>query len=131
MKKSFKQIIFSLCLGLFALTQAGCFWLAVGAAAGAGGYAWVQGGLEQNLNASAEKVHDAVAHSLNKLGLSIIEDHHDKLKGKVVAEFSDGQNVTVEVNALTERTTKLKIRVGVLGDKAKSEMILNEVKKNL
>ena len=111
-------------------SQSGCFFL-VGATAGVGAYVWVKGALEQNLNATAEKVHDATTKALNSQKLTIVLDQADRLKAKVVAEFSDGQNVTVEINALTEKTTKIQIRVGILGDKAKSELILNTIKRYL
>ena len=111
-------------------SQSGCFFL-VGATAGVGAYVWVKGALEQNLNASAERVHTATIKALDRQKLTIASDQADRLKAKVVAEFSDGQNVTIEINALTEKTTKIQIRIGVLGDKAKSELILNTIKRYL
>ncbi len=131
MKKLFKQIIFIACLGLFVITQTGCFALLVGAAAGAGGYAWVKGALEQNFNANVTQVHSAILRAMQELKLAVIEDNYDHLKGKVIAEMASGEKVTTDINAMTEKVTKVKIRVGIVGDRSKSDMILTAIKKNL
>ena len=47
------------------------------------------------------------------------------------AKDTKGQDVHVNVEALTERSSKLSIRVGVFGDEAVSQMILNAIQKRL
>ena len=130
MFSALKKMLLGCVLVTMVISQSGCFFL-VGAAAGVGGYVWVKGALEQNLNATAEQVHAATVKALNKLKLTTVSDQSDRLKSKVVAEFADGQNVNIDIDALTELTTKIRIRVGVLGDKAKSELILSKIKRYL
>ena len=109
----FKKIVNFMVLTVFILSQSGCLPLMVGAAAGVGGYVWVRGAIEQNFDASAEKVHDATVKALKSLKLTISDDTYDRLKAKVVGEFADGEKVTIDINALTELTSKIKIRVGI------------------
>ncbi len=130
--RNFKNIAVVLCvLTVGVLTMSGCLPLLVGAAAGAGGLAWANGDLEQNVNTSNERVHSAVIKALNSLKITVKSDQSDRLKSRVKAEFSDGEGVAVDTDALTEKATKIKVRVGLIGDKQKSEMILNAILKNL
>lgn len=110
---------------------AGCVPLVIGAAAGVGGYAWVQGELVQPINASAEKLHRAASRAMRDLKLAVYEDKGDRLAGKIVAKFADGTDVNIHIEAKTEYKSEIKIRVGVLGDKEKSEMIFSAIKRRL
>jgi len=115
---------------LFMLASQGCVLLA-GAAAGAGGYAYYKGTLERNLDKSNEQVHKATLKALKKLDLFIIEDEAGVHDSKTKAEYADGKSVTIKIKSLTERAANLKIRVGTFGDKEKSIMIFNAIKKQL
>jgi hypothetical protein len=109
----------------------GCVPLIVGAAAGAGGYAWASGELVKEFTASASDVQRAAVRGLKKLGVSIKEEKHDRLTASIKSKFADGKNISIQISALTEKTTRLKIRVGVFGDKTKSEMVLNSIQEGL
>ena len=109
----------------------GCWALFVGAAAGVGGYAWANGAMTKDYSSSADEVHEAVVKGLKKLKLPVMNDVNDRLSAKVTSEFSDGKNVVINIDALTEKTSRLKIRVGPFGDKRASELILSSIEKYL
>lgn len=109
----------------------GCVPLIVGAAAGAGGYAWASGELVKEFTASASDLQRAAVRGLKKLGVSIKEEKHDRLTASIKAKFADGKDIAISISALTEKTAKLRIRVGVFGDKTKSEMVLNSIEEGL
>ena len=109
----------------------GCWALFVGAAAGVGGYAWANGAMTKDYSASADDVHEAVVKGLKKLKMPVLTDVNDRLSAKVTSEFSDGKNVVIDIDALTEQTARLRIRVGPIGDKTASELILSSVEKYL
>ncbi|MCB9772350.1 MAG: DUF3568 family protein [Candidatus Omnitrophica bacterium] len=113
------------------MSAAGCIPLVVGAAAGVGGYAWVQGELANDVSVSNEKLHRAVIRAVRDLKLAVYEDKSDRLSSKVFAKFADGTDVHINTVAKTERVATVKIRVGLLGDKEKSEMIFAAIQKRL
>jgi len=113
------------------VTLSGCVGLLVGAAAGAGGYAWAKGALVKEFDVSAEKLTSAAVRGIKKLELPLEEEKTDHLSGYVRSKTADNQKIVIEVKALTEKRAELRIRVGLLGDLAKSEMLLNAIKKNL
>jgi len=121
--------LFAVCLLVISL--AGCVALAVGAAAGVGGYAWVSGALTKEYQVSAEQLYRAALRGVKSLKIIIQEEKADRLTGKISGKFADGKKVAVDISAMTERSAKLTIRVDIFGDKAKSEMILNAIEKNL
>lgn len=116
---------------LFILTAVGCVPLVIGAAAGVGGYAWVKGELANDVNVSAEHLHRAASRAVKDMKLTIKEDRGDRLTAKIVAEFSDGTSVNINIAAKTERSSIVAIRVGLLGDKEKSQIVFNAIKKRL
>lgn len=132
MFKSIREMSLALGLGVLILTTAGCLPLIVGAAAGAGGYAYVRGVLVKQFDVSATDLHRAAVSGLKDLDLPISYDKDDRLSAKVRAEFSDGKDVKIDIVAVTEETSQIKIRIGLFGgDKLRSEMVLSAVEKHL
>ena len=115
----------------WAFVSSGCVWLAVGAAAGAGTYAWISGVLQKDFMVSAEELQNATRQGLRDLNVVIREQTEDRLSAIYRAKFADGENVTIDIVALTERSARIRIRIGVFGDQAKSEMILNAIEQRL
>jgi hypothetical protein len=121
------QLIF---IGVLVFQVSGCA-LLFGAAAGVGGFAWVKGKLVKDINAPVDKVHNAALAGLKKLELPITLDRKDKFTAKIESKFADGTNVWVDIDSVTERTSKIHIRVGVLGDQERSSRILASIEKAL
>ena len=113
------------------LTTSGCFALLIGAAAGAGGVAYVKGGLEQNFDKTVDQLHRASVAGLRDIKCVVRNDEIRKHLAKIEFEFDDGQKGSVNIKALTERSAQLKIRIGVLGDETKSHIVLNAILKHL
>lgn len=112
------------------VSASGCF-LLLGAAAGVGGYAWVNGDLEKEYEESVEKLHDASVKALEKLDILVTEDKVDHLTSLVKGKFADGKGITITITAVTEKVAKLRIRVGVFGDEAKSNLIASKIERYL
>ena len=127
----FKRLILAVLLIVSSLQLYGCFALLAGAAVGAGGVIWVTGKLQQDLNASLDRVHKAALAALKKQDLPIIVDRKDKLTGKVESQYADGKHVWIDLDYLTKSTTKITIRVGTLGDERRSREILDEIIRHL
>ena len=127
-KVKFLSIVMSLLICVAGTS--GCVML-LGAAAGAGGYAWKRGSLEKKFDVPVKELHKAAVKGLQKLDIKPLEERSDNVSGRIVAEFADGKNLKISIEAITEKTSKLDIRVGVMGDKTKSEMVLNSLEKSL
>lgn len=127
----FKSASFAAVLFSILLTAQGCVPLLVGAAAGAGGVAWAKGGLEQNFDNTVDQLHRASLAGLRDIKCTARTDQIRKHLAKIDFEFDDGQKGTINIKSLTERSAQLKIRVGILGDETKSNIILNAILKHL
>lgn len=112
------------------LFSSGCF-LLLGAAAGVGGYAYVSGVLEKNYNVPMEELQDAAKRGLKDLNLALETEESDHLSAKYRSTLADGNAVKIDLKALTEKTSMIRIRVGILGDKSKSEMIFNAIQEHI
>ena len=129
--KPFKVCLMLLSLLLFAMELAGCAALLVGGAAGAGSVVCIKGQLKEDMSASVPTVHNASISTLKDLNLPIIEDNHDKLSAKIKSRFADGNYVWIEIDSVTAESSKLTIRVGILGDEHKSRQILDGIHQHL
>ncbi|MCD4780342.1 MAG: DUF3568 domain-containing protein [Candidatus Omnitrophica bacterium] len=109
----------------------GCIPLLVGAAVGAGSMAYMQGVLEMNFDQSVKKSHGASVAALKDLGLFIKQDELNRHSSRINFEFETGEKGKIDIKALTERSSKIKIRVGVIGDESKSRMIMNIIQQKL
>ena len=121
-----------LMMGLFTIvTTSGCVPLLIGAAAGAGGVAWVKGSLEQNFDKPVADLHRAGQRGLKDIKCVIRSDEIRRHLAKIKFEFDDGESGTIHIRALTEHSCVLNIRVGILGDETKSHIVLNAILKHL
>lgn len=116
---------------LLLVTMSGCAALVVGAAGGAAGAVYVMGQLKDRLDATVPQVHQATVAALKDLDLSILEEKGDKLTAHVESEFSDGKHVWIAVEADGEDGARITIRVGMVGDEAKSRAILDAIRRHL
>lgn len=126
-----KRFVVSALLIVSTVYLTGCFALFVGAAAGAGGVIWVTGKLQQDVNASVEKVHRAAIAALKKLELPVITDKKDTMTARIESQYVDGKHVWIDIDYTSQTSTKLSIRVGTLGDEVRSREILDQIKKRL
>ncbi len=102
-----------------------------GAAAGGAGIVWYKGKLVETMPASVPSVHRATKAGLKDLNINITEDKSDSLTSKISGLLADGKKVWVDAESTGTSTTKLTIRVGILGDKAFSLRIRDAIKRHL
>jgi hypothetical protein len=120
-----------LSLVLLTMHLVGCAAVVVGGAAGAGTVVYVKGQLNEDINASVSKVYDASLSALKELELPIIEDNHDTLSAKIKSKFADGDDVWIQIESVTAESSKITIRVGVMGDENKSRRIIDAIHRHL
>lgn len=89
------------------------------------------GRLKDQVKEPVPKVHQAAVAGLKDLGLPIREDTGDQLTAHIKSEFSDGTHIWVDIESVSDAGSQLMIRVGVVGDEAKSRKILEAIKRHL
>ena len=108
----------------------GCAVLVAGAAGG-GTVLWIKGKLQEEINASATQVHRATIAALRELELPILKNKKDKLTAVVDSRFADNKGVHITIKSLTASSSKISIRVGIVGNKGRSQKILKVIHSNL
>lgn len=109
----------------------GCAAVVAGAAAGAGTYAYVTGELKGTLEAPMDAAGKATRRGLEDLHFFGVEEKHDAMVGEAKAKMADDTKVSVSLRRITDSTTEIRIRVGVLGSETKSIEILDAIKKRV
>jgi hypothetical protein len=117
-----------------ALTIGSCHPLAlvaVGGAAGVGGYQYYQdkGVLEARIYHPYSAVWEATLRALEDLEYAIESAQKEPTAGKVMAKGEDGAPVVVALEYESESTTKAVIKVGHMGDKDASLAIKEQIQK--
>ncbi|MBZ0165816.1 MAG: DUF3568 domain-containing protein [Candidatus Omnitrophica bacterium] len=118
-------------LGLIVITAQGCMVVA-GAAMGAGGYAYVTGAVEQNVDAHYAELHGATLDALRSdIRATVISEDLGTEGSDIHAEAADGRAIKIKIEALTLRASHIRIRVGIIGDEPESLRILNATLKRI
>ena len=131
MKKNFVKAVVGLCLIGGLLANQGCVALLVGVAAGAGGVVFIKGNLEQNLDNPVKDIYNASLQTLSKMKIEVFKKDLTEHMAMIYARGVDEKRVKIVIQSLTERAANVKIRVGIVGDEARSVEILEEIKKAL
>lgn len=112
------------CSGCTALMIAGA------GAAGAAGYAYLNGELEKSYPVSVGQAWPAVTTAVEELGMPVVKQSVDDLGGRLETVTADGKKVVIKLEARPTVTT-IKVRVGLFGDKNRSIMILDRIDQKL
>ena len=119
-----------LTLGLLPFLS-GCVVAAAGVAAGAGAIAYVRGELATSLDHDFSKVVEATRTALKELEYSKVTEKKDGMEAEFIYRTALDKKVTIKLNQVTEKTTKVQIRIDLLGDEALSLAILDKIKATL
>lgn len=109
----------------------GCVAVAAGAAAGAGAVAYVEGELQVTLPNSYDRVVGATRSALKDLEFVKVSESKDALTGIFTYRTAADKKVTVTLNKIDDKSTKVGIRIGLIGDQDLSHIILDKIKSRL
>ena len=117
----------------------GCIPLVIGSAFGLSvektdGYIpgnFINGILVKELKNSPLQVYQAVKSVFKKSKITLVREQYDLHYAAVLGYFPDGQEVVVNVEEIKPFISKIKIRVGDLGDERLSDNILRAIMKEL
>jgi hypothetical protein len=115
----------------FYVVTSGCAAVVAGAAAGTAGVVWYKGRLQETVPYSVPKVHQASLSGLRDLDIRTVEERRDSLTSEIRGLLADGTKVWIDAKSTGQNTTKVTIRVGLLGDKSFSLRIRDAMKRHL
>lgn len=110
--------------------QCGC--LLVAAAAGTGAtVAYVRGDLETVVEGTPERIIAASRGAAMDMNLSVISSGASALDGEMIARTADDTKVTVNTKVQSDKMSTISIRVGLWGDRAVSQQVLDRIRARL
>jgi uncharacterized lipoprotein len=114
---------------LLSLSFSGCVPMAmvVGAAAGIGGYKYVEGSMTVIFNAPFKSTWQASLDALEGMNLKIEDKDHGTTSGKIKARRSDDTVITVGMEYMSADQTQATIKVGLFGDEKESNAIKDKI----
>ncbi|MDX2117480.1 MAG: DUF3568 family protein [Planctomycetota bacterium] len=128
-----KRVVIVAGLGVVAAATmaslSGCLVLAAGA--GAGTYAYVSGAVETTLSAPIDEVNSAAVAACGALGFTGVNSTGDALAKEIAARTGKDEAVKIKMTKEGDSSTKVSVRIGNFGDEARSNQILDAIKKRL
>src|SRR5262245_16667019 len=119
-------------LGLLILNSYGCFALLGAAAGGAGTAVWLSGKMTQQFNASYDHTITASENALQDMGIKIEKKTQEGDISQLKSTYPNGKEVWIDISKLTDTTTKVEVRVGVIKpDKEAATNILKKIEASL
>jgi len=126
-KISARRLLVALLLGVSVAGLTGCVAVVAAGAAGTG-VAWYSGRLEANLDQNIEAVFVASQKALTQLEFANITNKKSSVDAQLVSRTALDKKVEITLQKVTDRSTKVMIRVGVFGDETLSMSILDKIK---
>ncbi len=115
---------------LMAWLAGGCGFLAGAAVAGAG-VVYVKGEAQKRYPREVAEVFDAAISTLEDLGVMIGQSLEGDKLATIKGRTSGGQRLVMRIEREDQGITKVKLRVGLVGDRQYSQLILSRMDRNL
>jgi hypothetical protein len=112
------------------LSSSGCFLLLAGAAGGAGTAVWLQSKLSQTVNGPLPQAIQGAKAGLADLKVVVDKETTEPDVTQLKGEF-DGKPYWVDIRKVTDRSSKIEVRVGVPGDEKATRRIMEAIMKHL
>src|SRR5260370_1550525 len=131
-----RRVVLTAAAGALLSLNAGCLFVAAGAAAAGGaaaGYAYLRGQLYRDYPVSLDESHKAVLAALAELQLPVDKDEPTKDGFTVQSRTGDGRTITIDLEAhvapvpVEGVTTRVAVRVGTMGDETVSTRLLDQI----
>jgi hypothetical protein len=127
----FKKFGMLLACAFLLLNVSGCFALFAGAAGGAGTAVWLSGKLTQEVNLSVERSQKAAKSALTSLSLDIAKETVKEDIVQLISRYTDGRTIWVDIHRITDKVSRIEVRVGAAGDKEAARKIMERISKYL
>ena len=123
-RSSFLGIITS---GLFSIMLCGCI-IIINDSGGEGSARYMGGKLQATLEISLPAMIEGVKSTGSKLKFTTVSEKTDALSAAIVLQTALDKKIKIKLTKITDTTTKIEIRVGIVGDQALSYKVFEEIK---
>jgi hypothetical protein len=93
------------------------------------GIMWVEGEAHKYYNTDQETIHQATLVALKELDLVVNKEESSNDGETIYINAGDKDRFKIKIHAVREKTTKLSVRVDIMGDKPYAEMLYRHVDK--
>lgn len=122
-----------------AVLGTGCSWrafwttLGLAGAAGVGAAAvyYSKGDLEADFDEDIRDVYDASKATMQRRGYDIAEDRVNRDEGLITGRTDDDKRIRLSLNERSGNRTRMKIRIGTVGDEAASRNLYDDIREEL
>ncbi len=125
-----KTTVFITFLGIILSFVHGCSSLSNGTGA-PGRVSYSLGELRSVEEAGLDRTWDAVQKAMEDLEFIITRKQKNTLTATIIARGANDKKIEVNLKKISEGLTKIRVRIGVIGDESLSRQILEKVKQNL
>jgi hypothetical protein len=105
-----------------------CAPVVVGAAAGAGTVAYIQGELKTTDEVPLERAWIASQAAMDSMQFRVVEREKDVVDARLKAIGAADKEIYINLHSVSPQMTEVRIRIGVFGDQDLSRRILNEIR---
>ena len=105
--------------------------VSTGAGAGVGTYSNMNRELTATYNEPLKEIWPKALSAVKKLQLTFRKKEIDALGGTIEARRSDSTLIKIRLTPVGDRDTSISVRVGTWGDREKSELVHNAIRKEL
>ncbi len=123
-------ILTFVCAMMLAISQGGCIFLAAGAA-GVGTAKWMSDKVGQEVDKPMVKVADAVKDVFKDLHMKMTSESATTQMTQLLAKYSDGRQVWVDVRVVDAHNSRVDVRVGWINGEADAHKILEHIVKKV
>ncbi|MGD8995602.1 MAG: DUF3568 family protein [Syntrophobacterales bacterium] len=102
----------------------------VGVGVGFGTYKYLEGNLQRDYIGPPDTLWEATLTALDDLQVAAEVKERDFFGGLIKGIMHDGTKITINMKRLTDNSTEVGVRVGVFGDRKRSETIHNKIAEN-
>ena len=108
----------------------GCALFLIGgaAAAGAGGYAYVNGELKETEGVTLDAAYKATLAAMSDMQFAVVTKPKDAATATITVRNAKDEKIVITLNKQSATTTEVRVRVGTFGDENLSRQILDKIK---
>lgn len=126
---SWRTCVAALALSSAVFATSGCVAIVAAGAAGAG-VAWVRGALETTVDGDVAKVYRAAQRAVADLQFAKVSEQSSTVDARLIARTALDKRVEIKLEQAGS-STKLSIRVGLVGDETLALAVLDKIKSHL
>ncbi len=126
-----KRFPFSLSFLSLLMFCSSCGAAAVGTGTGVGTYSKMNRELTATYHEPLKEIWPKTLSAVKKLQLTFRKKEIDALGGTIEVRRFDGTLIKIRLTPMGERDTSISVRVGTWGDREKSELVHNAIRKEL